>query len=114
MTVSYHAPIRELGEVSVDLWVDRVGKTSADFRFAIRSADKTVLHAEGKRVSVRLDAKTHRPAPWSDEVRRDLTALIRPSDSGDEPGAAIGGRTPDTDQEPGPRRDVANATSTAR
>lgn len=96
MTVSYYFPITEVGEVSVELWVNRVGKTSADFRFAIRSADKTVLHAEGKRVSVRLDAKTHRPAPWGDEARRDMTALIRPSDSGDQPGAAVGGRTSDT------------------
>ena len=78
IAVSYHVPIRELGEVSVELWVNRVGKTSADFGFAIRSADKTVLHAEGKRVSVCLDAKSHRPAPWSDEARRDMTALIRP------------------------------------
>ena len=114
ITVSYYVPIREPGEVSVDLWVNRVGKTSADFRFAIRSADKTVLHAEGKRVSVRLDAKTHRPTPWSDEARREMTALIRPSDPGDEPGAAVSGRTSDTDQESSPRRDVVDATSTAR
>ena len=51
------------------IYESRVGKTSADFRFAIRSADKTVLHAEGKRVSVRLDAKTRRPTPWSDQAR---------------------------------------------
>jgi hypothetical protein len=30
-------------------------------RIAIRSADKAVLHAEGKRVSVRLDPKAPRP-----------------------------------------------------
>jgi hypothetical protein len=113
MTVSYYAPITELGEVSVDLWVNRVGKTSADFRFAIRSADKTVLHAEGKRVSVRLDPKTHRPTPWSDEARREMIALIPASDLGDEPGAAVGGPASDTDQKSGPGRDV-EATSTAR
>lgn len=114
ITVTYYVPIREPGEVSVELWVNRVGKTSADFRFAVRSADKTVLHAEGKRVSVRLDAVTHRPAPWSDQARKDITALIRLEDSGDEPGAAVDGRTPDTDRESGPRRDVAGTTSTAR
>lgn len=114
ITVSYYAPITEVGEVSVELWVNRVGRTSADFRFAIRSADKTVLHAEGRRVSVRLDPKTHRPVPWSDEARRDMVALIRPSDPGDEPGAADGGRTSHTGQEPGPGRDVVKATSTAR
>ena len=113
MTVSYYAPITELGEVSVELWVNRVGKTSVDFRFAIRSADKTVLHAEGRRVSVRLDPKTHRPTPWSDEARRDMIALIPTSDLGDEPGAAVGGPAADTDQESGPRQDV-EATSTAR
>jgi acyl-CoA thioester hydrolase len=97
MTISYHTPITELGEVSVELWVERVGRTSADFRFAIRSADNAVLHAEGRRVSVRLDPKTHRPAPWSDEVRRVMTALIRRAGQG-----------------PGPGQDVVEAASTAR
>ena len=76
MAVSCYIPITEVGEVSVELWVNPVGKTSADFGFAVRSADNTVLHAEGKRVSVRVDAKTHRPTPWGDDARRDMLALI--------------------------------------
>jgi hypothetical protein len=114
MTVTYYAPIREAGEVSVELWVNRVGKTSADFRFAIRSADKTVLHAEGRRESVRFDAKTRRPAPWSEEARSDMTALIRPPDSGDEPGAAVDGRTAGTAPKSASWRYPAGAASTSR
>jgi acyl-CoA thioester hydrolase len=90
MTVSYYFPIIEVGEVSVELWINRVGNTSADTGFAIRSVDKTVLHAEGRRVTVHIDANTLRPTPWSDRVRRDISALMRPQDSDDELGAAVG------------------------
>jgi acyl-CoA thioester hydrolase len=92
MTVSYNFPIIEVGEVSVELWINRVGNTSADMGFAIRSADKTVLHAEDRRITVHIDANTLRPAPWSDRVRRDITALMRPPDSDVELGAAVGSR----------------------
>ena len=43
-----------------------------------------------------------------------MIALIRPADSGDEPGAAVGGRISDIDQEPGSGRDVVDVTSTTR
>jgi hypothetical protein len=54
--------------------------------------NETVLHAEGRRITVHIDANTLRPAPWSDRVRRDITALMRPQDSDGELGAAVGSR----------------------
>lgn len=91
LTISYYAPITEVGEVSVELWVNHLGRTSADFGFAIRSADQAVLHAEGRRVCVHLEPQSLRPAPWSDAARDDMSALMRVPDHGDESASFING-----------------------
>jgi acyl-CoA thioester hydrolase len=78
ISMTYYAPIRTVGPVTVVLWVNRVGQTSVDFGFAVRSADQAVLHAEGSRVSVRLDPGTLRPTAWTEETRKDLMSLVAP------------------------------------
>ncbi len=53
--ITYHAPISRIGAVRVQLWLDHLGNTSAVYGFRVRSDDGAVVHAEGRRVQVRLD-----------------------------------------------------------
>jgi acyl-CoA thioester hydrolase len=67
---------RELGELTVELWMERLGATSAMFGFRCQSetgaagaSSAEVEHARGTRTVVRVDPATGRPAPWSDAFR---------------------------------------------
>ena len=65
------------GPVHVQLWIDRLGNTSAVYGFRVLSADETVPHAEGRRVQVRLDPSTLRPAVIGPELRAACRPLER-------------------------------------
>lgn len=69
---------RHLGELTVELWMERLGTTSAVFGFRCVSdgtaesaavAPTEVEHARGTRTVVRVDPATNRPSPWSDAFR---------------------------------------------
>lgn len=68
LTVTYHRPITSVGTVGVHFWIDDIGTTSAVYRFRVLSDDGAVVHAEGRRVQVKLDPATQRPSPISDAV----------------------------------------------
>jgi len=67
--ITYHVPISRTGAVQVQLWLDHLGTTSVVYGFRVVSDDGTVIHAKGRRVQVRLDPATLRPAPLSAELR---------------------------------------------
>jgi acyl-CoA thioester hydrolase len=77
--ISYRAPIRRTGEVGVHFWVERLGESSVVYGFRVVSADGETVHAQGRRVNVKLDPVTLRPAPWSDEARAIIADLTAPS-----------------------------------
>lgn len=79
---------RQLGELTVELWLERLGATSAMFGFRCLSEIGTgevgvgeagsghpdisapeVEHARGTRTVVRVDPVTSRPTPWSAAFR---------------------------------------------
>ncbi|MFI5839382.1 acyl-CoA thioesterase [Catenuloplanes sp. NPDC051500] len=76
-SITFHAPIAGTGRAAVHLWLEKIGTTSADYRFRFLSEDGTVVHAEGRRVNVRLDPATMRPAPWSDDARTVVKELLK-------------------------------------
>jgi acyl-CoA thioester hydrolase len=78
--VTFHAPVRGTGEIGLHFWIERLGRTSADYRFRVLSADGATVHAEGRRVNVRVDPATGRPAPWTDDGRALAALLLRGSD----------------------------------
>ncbi|MEV4757571.1 hotdog domain-containing protein [Micromonospora sp. NPDC049559] len=82
LLVTYHLPIRRAGERLVHFWLNSVGRTSAEYGFRILSADGATVHAEGRRVIVRLDPATLRPAPWTDGIRPELEKLLGPAAAG--------------------------------
>jgi len=75
-------PIARVGTVQVQLWLDHLGTTSVVYGFRVLS-DGTVVHAEGRRVQVRLDPATLRPAVIGPELREACRPLL----AGAEPGA---------------------------
>jgi acyl-CoA thioester hydrolase len=79
--ITYHVPITRVGPVHVQLWLDHLGNTSAVYGFRVLSQDETVTHAEGRRVQVRLDPATLRPAAIGPELR----AASRPLQRGNAP-----------------------------
>ena len=76
-SITYHRPVRGVGEVAVHIWLDHLGESSGDYRFQLTSVDGSVLYAEGNRVVVKLDPATLRPTPWSEESRAIALTLQR-------------------------------------
>ena len=74
--ITFHRPVRGTGEVGVHFWVQRLGTTSADYRFRVTSVDGATVFAEGRRVNVRLDPATMRPTAWTDDGRATAAALL--------------------------------------
>ncbi|WP_433611302.1 acyl-CoA thioesterase [Dactylosporangium sp. CA-139114] len=78
-SIAYRAPVRGTGEIGVHFWLESLGESSAVYRFRILSADGATVHAEGRRVNVKLDPGTLRPAPWTEAARtaaRPLLAVV--------------------------------------
>jgi acyl-CoA thioester hydrolase len=76
--ITYRSPVRGTGEIAIHFWIERIGATSADYRFRVLSSDGATLHAEGRRLAVRVDQATMRPAPWTDHGRELAGALTKP------------------------------------
>ncbi|MEU8321135.1 thioesterase family protein [Nonomuraea sp. NPDC048881] len=74
--ITYNAPVMGAGEVQVDFWIDRMGRTSGVYGFRVLSQDRSVVHAEGYRVNVNLDPQTFRPTPFSAELRTAAEPLM--------------------------------------
>jgi acyl-CoA thioester hydrolase len=74
--ISYRAPVRGTGEVGVHFWVERMGESSVVYGFRVLSADGATVHAEGRRVNIKLDPVTLRPSPWTGEARAVAAKLM--------------------------------------
>jgi acyl-CoA thioester hydrolase len=77
--VQYLEPVTGPCGIVVEMWVDRLGETSAAYGFEVRSADRLRVHARLQRVHVKLDPASLRPAPWTPRLRGQLEALRRPA-----------------------------------
>jgi acyl-CoA thioester hydrolase len=75
-SITFHRPVSSVGDIAVHFWLAKLGTTSADYRFRMTSPDGADVYAEGRRVNIRLDPATMRPAPWTDHARGLAAALI--------------------------------------
>ena len=78
--ITYHTPIARVGTVRVRFWLDRLGTTSLVYGFQVLSDDESVVHAEGRRVQVRLDTVTLRPAAIGSDMREACRQLLAPDE----------------------------------
>ena len=67
--LNYRMPIPYPADVVVELFADRVGRTSVTVGHRIASADGSVLYADGHVVMVWIDRASGRPIPLPDVVR---------------------------------------------
>ena len=77
-SITFHRPVTSVGDIAVHFWLEKLGNTSADYRFRVTSVDGDAVYAEGRRVNIRLDPATMRPAPWTDHARGIAAALVKP------------------------------------
>jgi acyl-CoA thioester hydrolase len=70
VSMDYRRPLRFWDEVSVDVEVTEVGRTSVTYAFRVRKDGE--LSAEGRVVAVLIDEEG-KPREWPDEWRRLLT-----------------------------------------
>lgn len=77
-SISYKTPVFGTGGILIHIWVERLGNSSVTYGFRALSADRATVHAEGRRVHVRLDQTTGRAAAWADDTRAIYESL-RPS-----------------------------------
>jgi acyl-CoA thioester hydrolase len=75
-SISYRMPVRGVGEIGVHFWVDRHGDSSVVYAFRVLSADGATVHAEGRRVHIRLDPKTLRPTSWGEDTSAVYESLL--------------------------------------
>ena len=75
-TVEYLAPVKGTGKVRVRVTIAKIGRTSLTFQFRLMPLDQDVDHAIGTRTIVRVDPKTQRPLPWTDEFRERLAPWV--------------------------------------
>lgn len=73
-TIEYLRPITRTGEIRARVWVEKLGTTSLTFGYAISSMSGEHDFAKGTRTVVSADPATHRPTPWSAEMRALLSA----------------------------------------
>lgn len=81
--LEYERPVAGTGEVRLRVWVDALGRTSLTFGLRVMPLDQDIDHARGQRVIVRIDPKTRRPTPWSDEFRSMIAPYRRDLDPPD-------------------------------
>ena len=73
--VDYVTPIYDAGfDAVVEIWVSRIGNSSFDMRYEIKS-DKG-LHAKARTVQVAIDMETKKSRPLTDEEREFLTQYL--------------------------------------
>ena len=67
--------------MGVRFWLDHLGTSSLIYGFQVLSDDGSVVHAEGRRVQVRLDPVTLRPAAIGPELREACRQPLAPDEA---------------------------------
>lgn len=75
--IEYIVPFLGTGELRVEMWVEKLGRTSCALGFLFTSPDASVVYARGTRTVVKLNPETLRPVPWTDRFRGAVSVLVR-------------------------------------
>lgn len=78
-SIAYQAPIHQAGPLDVHFWLEKLGRTSLVFRFRFQRGE--TVHAEGTRVSVKVDSATGRPTAWSTELREFFQEISKKAEA---------------------------------
>ncbi|GAA5058420.1 acyl-CoA thioester hydrolase [Thermocatellispora tengchongensis] len=75
-SITYTTPIISPGPVAVHFWLDHIGRSSLVYGFRVLSEDHATVHAEGRRVQVKIDRTTLQPTPIGPGVREAASRLL--------------------------------------
>jgi len=75
--VNYRLPITAEEEITVSVWISRLGDTSLTFGHQVFRSDGR-LSADGETAIVRINPETQRPLPWSMSFRHLISHHIKP------------------------------------
>jgi acyl-CoA thioester hydrolase len=75
-SIKYLRPVMGTGNVRVHFWVERLGQSSVVYAFQFLAENDSTVHAEGRRVHIKFDPRTLRPAPWEAETRKIYESLM--------------------------------------
>ncbi len=74
--IEFVSPVIGVGDIDVEIWVERLGRTSCQYGFRCSNGDG-VEYARGSRTIVKLDHTTRKPAPWTDGFREHHEKITR-------------------------------------
>lgn len=75
--VEYFAPFAGTGDLEIEMWCERLGRSSCELHFRFTSANGAREHARGSRVIVKLDPVSLRPVSWTESFRLGMQAISR-------------------------------------
>lgn len=75
----FDRPLTVVGENAVQIWTERVGRTSAVIGFRVCSKDGGTTFAHGTRTIIRISADTVLPTEWSDRHRTEFDRIKGPA-----------------------------------
>lgn len=75
-SIRFLQPIMGVGPVQIHFWIDRLGTSTVDYCFRVKSFDGAVVYAEGRRAQTKVDRQTLRPSPVSSAVREACAPLL--------------------------------------
>ena len=75
-SITYDRPVVGTGPYAIQIWIERVGRTSATWGYRFCSTDGQTIYAHGTRTNVRVDA-TGTPVPWSEKTRALAEQITR-------------------------------------
>jgi len=74
LTTTFQRPVRRPGPLTIELGVERLGRTSLALGFRVCDTTCVRMYADGVRTGVRVDPVRRRPVPWSQQFRENLRA----------------------------------------
>ena len=70
----FTAPMFGPGTMWIDIWLERLGRSSSTYAFSCRNEDETVEYARGRKTIVKVDPRTASPVPWTDRLREAVAS----------------------------------------
>lgn len=77
LTVEYLNPVRTVGSLRIDVWLDRLEDCSCTYGFLCSSSNQLTPYARGERTIVKLDPELRRPATWSHDFVEEQSKVAR-------------------------------------
>ena len=75
--IEYLRPVVGVSQVRVRVWVEKLGRSSLTFGFALLPMDLDADYATGTRVVVRVNVQTRQPTAWTDAFRAQLLPWVK-------------------------------------